>query len=138
MAKIQYKGVSTSEWFDSTLHPGNYLAVNAHEIVARENLFRPNGGTEYRVVLTEDTKPVNKPDMVNAPAHYTRLDPQPIEVIEAWDLDFFMGSALKYIARAGFKDGVDKVEDLEKAISFIKRRVLALQGKSVVHDKESK
>lgn len=72
-----------------------------------------------------------KPDMVNAPEHYTRLDPEPIEVIEAWNLDFFRGSAIKYIARAGFKAGQDEVTDLKKAISFLQRLVSRLEGGKV-------
>lgn len=70
-----------------------------------------------------------KPDMVNAPAHYTYLSPQPIELIEAWKLDFFLGSAIKYIARAGRK--ADAVEDLQKAVSYLNRKILSLQGKPV-------
>jgi hypothetical protein len=69
--------------------------------------------------------------MVNAPSHYTRLDPQPIEVIEAWGLDFFMGSAIKYIARAGHKSGQDEATDLKKAVSFLQRRVSRLEGGKV-------
>lgn len=72
-----------------------------------------------------------KPDMVEAPAHYTRLSPQPIEVIEAWDLNFFRGSALKYMARAGFKNGTEAKVDLQKAISFLQREVDRLEGRSV-------
>jgi hypothetical protein len=75
--------------------------------------------------------PVGKPDMVEAPVHYTRLSPQPIEVIEAWDLDFFTGSAIKYLARAGHKAGADAKLDLQKAISFIQRKVDKMDGKSV-------
>jgi len=48
------------------------------------------------------------------PPHYTRLSPQPIDVIRAWDLNWCRGSALKYIARAGHKGPEDV--DLRKAI----------------------
>lgn len=45
--------------------------------------------------------------------------------IEAWDyikdqgFDFDLGNAIKYITRAGKKNGVSKREDLEKAINYI-------------------
>lgn len=55
------------------------------------------------------------------PSHYARLSPQPIEVIEGWRLSFSLGSALKYIARAGHKD--DELRDLRKAIWFLKRQL---------------
>ena len=65
-------------------------------------------------------------DMVNHPPHYARLKPEPIDVIEAWQLDYFRGNALKYIARAGHKD--DEVQDLEKAVWYLQRRIKQLGG----------
>lgn len=46
-----------------------------------------------------------------------------IKVIEAWGLNFNLGSALKYIRRAGKKPGVDTLEDLEKARWYVNREV---------------
>ena len=48
-------------------------------------------------------------DAIN-PEHYSRLNPQPKDVIRAWGLNFNLGSAVKYISRAGHKD--DMVQDL--------------------------
>lgn len=61
----------------------------------------------------------NKIDEVVNPSHYTRLNPQPIEVIEAWGLNYNLGNALSYIARAGYKN--DKVEDLHKCAWYVLR-----------------
>jgi hypothetical protein len=55
------------------------------------------------------------------PSHYKRLRPQPIEVIEGWGLNFALGSALKYVARAGYKE--DELRDLRKAIWFLRRHL---------------
>lgn len=55
------------------------------------------------------------------PEHYTRLNPEPIEVIEAWELNYRLGNAVKYISRAGFKD--DRIIDLKKAIWYIQREI---------------
>jgi hypothetical protein len=60
-------------------------------------------------------------DSVNHPAHY-RLDG--LEVIDiiraAGHLEgFCKGNALKYILRAGSKDGVDGAEDLRKAAWYL-------------------
>lgn len=49
--------------------------------------------------------------------------PEPIEVIEAWDLDFLLGNAVKYMARAGKKDPAKTVEDLKKAEFYLKRKI---------------
>lgn len=50
--------------------------------------------------------------------HYTdgrRYDP--IAAIDAWGLDFHLGNALKYVARAGRKD--DTLQDLRKALFYL-------------------
>jgi len=51
------------------------------------------------------------------PEHYKRLDPEPKDLQMKWNLPAFLFNAMKYIARAGFKD--DPVQDLQKAIRFI-------------------
>jgi len=47
--------------------------------------------------------------------HY-KGDLQPIDVIDAWGLDFYEGSALKYLARHRKKNGA---EDIKKAIHYL-------------------
>lgn len=65
-----------------------------------------------------------------APAsdHYTALSPEPIDVIEAWGLGFRLANAIKYIARAGRKDPAKTIEDLDKAIAYLKRERNAING----------
>jgi hypothetical protein len=60
-------------------------------------------------------------DPINHPKHYTRGGVEAIDVIEAWDLGFHLGNALKYIARAGHKD--DYVKDLKKARWYLEREI---------------
>lgn len=62
---------------------------------------------------------------VDQPPHYGGKDYpyQPIHVIEAWGLGFCLGTALKYIARAGRKPGESRVKDLQKAIWYINREL---------------
>lgn len=67
------------------------------------------------------------PDVVNAPPHYTRLKPEPIDVIESWGLDFHTAQVLKYISRAGHKDPSKETEDLMKAKFYLERRIARLQ-----------
>ncbi len=47
--------------------------------------------------------------------HYTQMKIQPIEYIDANDLDFFQGNIVKYITRHKFKNGV---EDINKIIHY--------------------
>lgn len=62
-------------------------------------------------------------DPVNHPSHYTDGQYEVIDFIEATDSQrsFYIGNAIKYIARAGKKDPGKKKEDLEKAIWYVKR-----------------
>lgn len=63
------------------------------------------------------------------PEHYRRRNPQPIDVIAAWQLNYPLGCAVKYIARAGFKAQPGKtlaesaIEDLEKAVSYLQHEI---------------
>ena len=62
--------------------------------------------------------------MINHPDHYLKESGfEVIDVIEAWNLDFSLGNAVKYIARAGLKDPEKKKQDLNKAIWYIERTI---------------
>lgn len=64
-------------------------------------------------------------DSVNYPAHYTRF---PVEVIQITEhLDFLSGNVVKYVARAGYKEGVDELEDLSKAAWYLSRAIEKLK-----------
>lgn len=67
-------------------------------------------------------------DPVNHPKHYGgEEDPyEAIKVIEAWELDFHLGNAVKYISRAGKKGS--RSEDLKKAIWYLQRVVARSDG----------
>lgn len=64
-------------------------------------------------------------DMVKRPDHYCFSKYEPKDVIREWGLNFNLGSAVKYIARAGRKD--DIVQDLKKAREFLSFEIEALE-----------
>ena len=66
---------------------------------------------------------------VDHPAHYGGAsDPyEAIKVIEAWDLGFNLGNAVKYLCRAGKKGS--RLEDLEKASWYLAREIKNEQKK---------
>ena len=68
-------------------------------------------------------------DNVNHPAHYGGADNayEAIKVIEAWNLDFCLGNVVKYISRAGKKEGNSLIQDLEKAKWYLERRIQELR-----------
>lgn len=77
-----------------------------------------------------EVKPLKaEPDPIK-PGYYNDTKIAPIDVIEDWDLDFCLGSALKYIKRAGKKDNNPSVQDLNKVIWYVKRRIQELEEAS--------
>lgn len=62
---------------------------------------------------------------VEHPEHYGGVDNpyEAIKVIEAWELGFALGNAVKYIARAGRKAAGTPTEDLEKALWYLQREI---------------
>ena len=66
---------------------------------------------------------MSKYEKVNNPEHYQSSKLEAIEVIEAFNLNFSLGSAIKYILRAGKKPGEATEEDLKKAIWYLQREL---------------
>ena len=60
-------------------------------------------------------------DPVNHPAHYKTGGIETIDFIEAKELNYNMGNAVKYISRAEYKG--NKQQDLEKAIWYLNREL---------------
>lgn len=72
----------------------------------------------------KSTQP-NQADIISHPSHYTDgRKYEPKDVIRDWNLNFNLGSAVKYISRAGRKD--DIIQDLKKAKQFIDFEIEAL------------
>ena len=51
---------------------------------------------------------------------------EPYKVIRDWRLNFNLGNAVKYISRAGSKDGESAIDDLTKASQYINFEIEAL------------
>ena len=80
-----------------------------------------------------------KYEMVNHPKHYHPGTYEAINVIEAWNLGFSLGSAIKYISRSGngglkpdasLNAKQKAIEDLEKAAWYINREIERLKKNS--------
>lgn len=66
-------------------------------------------------------------DNIKHPSHYAEgRNHEPKDVIRDWGLNFNLGSAVKYISRAGRKD--DIVQDLKKAQQFIQFEIDAIEA----------
>lgn len=63
------------------------------------------------------------------PDYYKSGGLEAFDVIDAFDLDFNLGNAFKYIARAGKKGSKDK--DLRKAITYLNRELKKWEKENV-------
>lgn len=73
------------------------------------------------------------PEAVNHPSHYGGDQPyEVIKVIEAWGLDedFCLANTVKYIARAKKKHPDKEIEDLEKALWYLARKIGRLKSRA--------
>ena len=72
-------------------------------------------------------------EQVNHPTHYGGGENpfEPIKIIEGLRLDFHIGNSIKYILRAGKKNPEKEVEDLEKAIWYLKRKIEFIKNEQV-------
>ncbi len=77
---------------------------------------------EAKQMTIEEWAGETNPDLVNHPPHYKAGGIEVIDFIEAKDLNFRLGNAVKYISRAG-KKASDPVQDLEKALWYLKREI---------------
>lgn len=60
-------------------------------------------------------------DLVNDPPHYKTGGIETIDYIEAKELNFHLGNAVKYISRANHKG--TPIEDIRKAIWYLEREL---------------
>lgn len=68
-------------------------------------------------------------EKIDHPSHYGGADNpyEAIKVIRAWALNFALGNAIKYVARAGRKPGESRLDDLRKARWYLDNEIAALE-----------
>ena len=68
-------------------------------------------------------------DVINHPKHYSSGKVEPIDLIDALELNFNRGNVVKYVSRAGRKESKGRtllekeLEDLEKAAWYLQREI---------------
>jgi hypothetical protein len=83
-------------------------------------LFKGISGNMYKVM---DFSPQ---DVVNSPSHYKVGGIETIDFIEAKNLGYHLGNAIKYISRADHKGA--RIQDLEKAKWYLDREIKRLSA----------
>lgn len=123
--------ILTSDDIYSVISINREFGIEKYEIECdngRLELFTPHHFeivTDYQSI--ENIEKLDA-DPVNHPSHYTDGGIETIDFIEAKQLDYYTGNAVKYISRAGKKDPSKEVQDLEKAIWYLKRKVEQLKA----------
>ena len=77
-----------------------------------------NTGIQYSIDTIKETGLYYIKDKDNTPPHY-QASIQPIDLINAQNLNFNLGNVVKYVCRAGKKQGENILSDLEKAKDYI-------------------
>lgn len=115
--------MSSLEDVDVAMGPDNLIYFGMRKIFTDKELI------EQGYLLPGQALPPNGADdndSVNHPSHYTSY--KGVEVIQLTEqMNFNRGNAVKYIARAGLKNPEAEVEDLEKAVWYIKREILRIK-----------
>ena len=73
-------------------------------------------------------------ETVHHPTHYRYDTIEAIDIIEAWALNFNRGNVLKYLSRAGLKSPDSELEDLHKALWYLKREIMRLRNESTENE----
>jgi hypothetical protein len=103
---------------------GRIFAMKANEYTNAEisDALGASENTVSKLTSTQIAQALDyMEDPVNHPSHYTDGKYETIEFIERHGFSFHEGNAVKYISRAGKKDPTKTIEDLEKALWYIKR-----------------
>lgn len=79
--------------------------------------------TPVKPLIFSGEKPIKVPevDLVNHPPHYKIGGVETIDFIEAKNLNYHLGNAVKYISRAYYKN--NPLQDLKKARFYIDREI---------------
>lgn len=72
---------------------------------------------KYRITKKEYTT-IDK-DEISQPTHYTTGGIEPIKFIQSHSMNFEKGNVIKYVTRAGKKEGQKEVKDLKKARQYL-------------------
>lgn len=113
-------------WYETEEGGEGFLTFDEHlyELTLRDNVLYVASKSGECV---EDDAHEN---VVSYPSHYVTLDPEPITFIR--DKNYLTGSALKYIFRAGHKDGADENVDMGKAAWYLRELVAEQGGQTVI------
>ncbi|HAA9660342.1 TPA_asm: DUF3310 domain-containing protein [Listeria monocytogenes] len=75
----------------------------------------------------KENKVINRKDDIYHPNHYTSGGIEPIQYIQSHNMNYEKGNVIKYITRAGKKEGESEIKDLKKAQNYIQLLITKLE-----------
>jgi Protein of unknwon function (DUF3310) len=106
------------------------LCGEMREFFGPNLVVAPDGACQPCIRRAEALEKAAAHDAVNHPSHYMPGPYEVYKVLLAWGSSWPIGSAIKYLARAGKKDPTKTVEDLRKAIKFIEFAIEDVEARS--------
>lgn len=82
---------------------------------------------EKKKIVKEDFNTKIKSDTIK-PSHYKAGSFDVIAFCQYHNLSFDVGNVIKYVTRAGKKEGNSELQDLTKAMEFLQRRIKFVKG----------
>lgn len=126
-AELKDLYVGSDSWVNANEAP--VVMAKVHEEVKRymeERYGKRTGAPRYNYAPRATDLHASEYDIVSRPSHYAEgRKYEPKDVIRDWELNFNLGSTVKYISRAGRKDA--KLKDLRKARQFLDFEIEALE-----------
>jgi len=115
-------------------HCNNWLHRNDDSVPTAKTCVGCNTGPCVLGILNTENNVDTPIERINHPAHYGGKDNpfEAIKIIEAYNLNFSLGNALKYLLRAGVKDPNTLPEDLRKAAWYLEREAKRIEDGGLV------
>lgn len=110
----------TDRGINVELENGDVWCIDSEAKVKRLDKARPTPFPNFRESVGLD--PIK-------PSYYNDTKITPFDVIDDWYLNFYLGNAIKYIKRAGKKDGNTRLQDLKKIREYIEHEIKSEEGK---------
>jgi len=108
--------------YDATDHSTHWVCNNCYSalIQSTPNFNQLLKGSE-KVNNDQETTSPAQTDRINHPPHYTKFQPEVIQIIESYQLGYHLGNVIKYLLRAPYKS--NELEDLRKARWYLDRYI---------------
>lgn len=96
------------------MEPPKYFSAISYKDAFKEGFESAKNEALFNSCFIDQQQPF----ISSTPTHYQGTI-QPIDLINAQDLNFNLGNVVKYVCRAGKKQGENILSDLEKAKDYI-------------------